>query len=88
MVNADFSKEIAKDVSAYFGTEARSEKYALIAGEEAFEAIQIDFVFFNTIAFGFTIAAWSQRLEKWSEVVHRLCKVIYTGQSAIIKWVF
>jgi len=33
--NADFSKEIAKDVSAYFGTEARSEKYTLIAGEEA-----------------------------------------------------
>jgi iron complex outermembrane receptor protein len=33
--NADFSKEVAKDVSAYFGTEARSEKYTLIAGEEA-----------------------------------------------------
>ncbi|MBR7801762.1 TonB-dependent receptor [Undibacterium sp. FT137W] len=33
--NADFSKELSKGVNAYFGTEIRSEKYTLIAGEEA-----------------------------------------------------
>lgn len=33
--NADLSKEISKGVNAYFGSEIRSEKYTLIAGEEA-----------------------------------------------------
>ncbi len=32
--NADFSKDIAKGVNAYFGTEARWERYQVIAGEE------------------------------------------------------
>lgn len=31
--NADFSKEISSGVNAYFGAEARSEKYTLVAGE-------------------------------------------------------
>ncbi|GGX25539.1 TonB-dependent receptor plug domain-containing protein [Undibacterium macrobrachii] len=33
--NADFSKDIAKGVSAYFGTEIRAEQYTLVAGEPA-----------------------------------------------------
>jgi len=33
--NADFSKDIAKGVSAYFGTEIRAEQYTLMAGEPA-----------------------------------------------------
>lgn len=33
--NADFSKDIAKGVNAYFGTEVRKEQYTLIAGERA-----------------------------------------------------
>lgn len=33
--NADFSKDIAKGVSAYFGTEIRAEQYTLLAGEPA-----------------------------------------------------
>ncbi|MFC3176320.1 TonB-dependent receptor plug domain-containing protein [Undibacterium amnicola] len=33
--NADFSKELSKGINAYFGSEIRSEKYTLIAGEEA-----------------------------------------------------
>jgi iron complex outermembrane receptor protein len=33
--NADFSKDVAKGVNAYFGTEARWEKYQVMAGEEA-----------------------------------------------------
>lgn len=31
--NADFSKEVSTGVNAYFGTEARHEKYQVIAGE-------------------------------------------------------
>ena len=33
--NADFSKDIAKGVSSYFGTEIRAEQYTLLAGEPA-----------------------------------------------------
>ncbi|MBI3711943.1 MAG: TonB-dependent receptor [Burkholderiales bacterium] len=33
--NADFSKTLSKGLNAYFGSEVRSEKYTLIAGEEA-----------------------------------------------------
>ncbi len=33
VLNADFSKELSKGVNAYFGTEIRSEKYSLIAGD-------------------------------------------------------
>ena len=33
VLNADFSKEISKGFNAYFGTEIRSEKYSLIAGD-------------------------------------------------------
>jgi iron complex outermembrane receptor protein len=33
--NADFAKELSKGVNAYFGTEARHEKYEVIAGEFA-----------------------------------------------------
>lgn len=33
--NADFSKDIAKGVNAYFGTEVRNEQYTIIAGEAA-----------------------------------------------------
>lgn len=35
VLNADFSKELSKGVNAYFGTEARHEKYEVIAGEFA-----------------------------------------------------
>jgi iron complex outermembrane receptor protein len=31
--NADFSKEISKGINSYFGTEIRSEKYTVVAGE-------------------------------------------------------
>lgn len=33
VLNADFSKELSQGVNAYFGSEIRSEKYSLIAGD-------------------------------------------------------
>lgn len=33
--NADFSKELSQGVNAYFGTEARKEKYTIVAGDYA-----------------------------------------------------
>lgn len=33
VLNADFSREISKGVNAYFGSEIRSEKYSIIAGD-------------------------------------------------------
>jgi iron complex outermembrane receptor protein len=33
--NADFSKQISPDINAYFGSEIRSEKYTIVAGDAA-----------------------------------------------------
>ena len=33
VLNADFSKELSKGINAYFGSEMRTEKYSLIAGD-------------------------------------------------------
>ncbi len=33
VLNADFSKELSKGINAYFGSEIRSEKYTIVAGD-------------------------------------------------------